>query len=163
MSNGYYSYGVAGMAKSVAESSIHVMHLCVKSSPCRPPAHFFLQALSTYEWSDAMAEEATYFYFTHYRQHWCSKHLADALACIPQVMMWDDHDIFDGWGSYPHALLTCTVFQGNLLLLTPLLWPPPFPCAVLQGTVLLLNPLLWAPSFSLHCLLSHSSSSTPML
>ena len=60
-----------------------------------------------------MAEEATYFYFTHYRQHWCSKHLSDALACIPQVMMSDDHDIFDGWGSYPHALLTCTVFQGT--------------------------------------------------
>ncbi len=63
-----------------------------------------------------MAEEATYFYFTHYRQHWCSRHLADALACIPQVMMWDDHDIFDGWGSYPHALLTCSVFQGDILL-----------------------------------------------
>ena len=60
-----------------------------------------------------MAEEATFFYFTHYRQHWCSKHLADAFACIPQVMMWDDHDIFDGWGSYPHALLTCSVFQGT--------------------------------------------------
>ena len=36
---------------------------------------------------------------------------------MPQVMMWDDHDIFDGWGSYPHALLTCSVFQGQLLLL----------------------------------------------
>ena len=62
-----------------------------------------------------MAEEATHFYFTHYRQHWCSSHLAEALACIPQVMMWDDHDIFDGWGSYPHALLTCSVFQGDNL------------------------------------------------
>ncbi len=30
-------------------------------------------------------------------------------------MMWDDHDIFDGWGSYPHALLTCSVFQGDIL------------------------------------------------
>ena len=60
-----------------------------------------------------MAEEVTHFYFTHYRQHWSSRHLSDALACIPQVMMWDDHDIFDGWGSYPHALLTCSVFQGH--------------------------------------------------
>jgi len=73
------------------------------------------QGLSSYHWTEAMAEEATYFYFTHYRQHWCSRHLADALACIPQVMMWDDHDIFDGWGSYPHALLTCSVFQGEHL------------------------------------------------
>lgn len=30
--------------------------------------------------------------------------------------MWDDHDIFDGWGSYPHALLTCSVFQGDSFL-----------------------------------------------
>ena len=27
--------------------------------------------------------------------------MANAFACIPTVMMWDDHDIFDGWGSYP--------------------------------------------------------------
>ncbi|DBB15612.1 TPA: hypothetical protein ACH3X3_003824 [Trebouxia sp. C0006] len=74
--------------------------------------HTGRKGLSSYHWTDAMAEEATYFYFTHYRQHWCCRHLADALACIPQVMMWDDHDIFDGWGSYPHALLTCSVFQG---------------------------------------------------
>ncbi|DBA98627.1 TPA: hypothetical protein ACH3X1_014416 [Trebouxia sp. C0004] len=74
--------------------------------------HSGRKGLSSYHWTDAMAEEATYFYFTHYRQHWCSRHFADALACIPQVMMWDDHDIFDGWGSYPHALLTCSVFQG---------------------------------------------------
>lgn len=26
------------------------------------------------------------------------------LAAPPQVMSWDDHDIFDGWGSYPHYL-----------------------------------------------------------
>ncbi|KAL3136206.1 hypothetical protein ABBQ32_007220 [Trebouxia sp. C0010 RCD-2024] len=70
------------------------------------------KGLGSVEWSDAMAEEAAHFYFTHYRQHWCSMHLSDALACIPQVMMWDDHDIFDGWGSYPRALLACSVFQG---------------------------------------------------
>src|SRR5690606_10842209 len=30
---------------------------------------------------------------------------------IPSVMMWDDHDIFDGWGSFPDTLLECDVFQ----------------------------------------------------
>ena len=27
-------------------------------------------------------------------------------------MTWDDHDIFDGWGSYPDTLQNCPVFQG---------------------------------------------------
>ena len=29
-----------------------------------------------------------------------------------QTMTWDDHDIFDGWGSYPDGLQNCPVFQG---------------------------------------------------
>jgi hypothetical protein len=40
---------------------------------------------------------------------------ADALARIPTVMMWDDHDIFDGWGSYSpemqHSPVLRTLFQ----------------------------------------------------
>ena len=30
---------------------------------------------------------------------------------VPSVMMWDDHDIFDGWGSYPADLQGCEVYQ----------------------------------------------------
>ena len=29
-----------------------------------------------------------------------------------QTMTWDDHDIFDGWGSYPDTIQNCPVFQG---------------------------------------------------
>jgi hypothetical protein len=36
---------------------------------------------------------------------------ADAMARIPTVMMWDDHDIFDGWGSYSPAMQHCELFQ----------------------------------------------------
>lgn len=36
---------------------------------------------------------------------------ADALARIPTVMMWDDHDIFDGWGSYSPEMQNCELFQ----------------------------------------------------
>ena len=32
-------------------------------------------------------------------------------ACL-QTMTWDDHDIFDGWGSYPDTIQNCPVFQG---------------------------------------------------
>ena len=31
---------------------------------------------------------------------------------LQQVMTWDDHDIFDGWGSYAMELQFCPVFQG---------------------------------------------------
>jgi hypothetical protein len=31
---------------------------------------------------------------------------------VKQAMIWDDHDIFDGWGSYPMELQFCPVFQG---------------------------------------------------
>ena len=34
------------------------------------------------------------------------------LICAVQTMTWDDHDIFDGWGSYPDGLQNCPVFQG---------------------------------------------------
>ena len=66
-----------------------------------------------------MAEEATYFYFTHYRQHWCSKHLSDALACIPQVtglafacmvhVSFGDHSFWDSScpGMHTHLIMLC--------------------------------------------------------
>lgn len=34
-----------------------------------------------------------------------------AMASIPTIMMWDDHDIFDGWGSYHPDMQQCPVFQ----------------------------------------------------
>lgn len=36
---------------------------------------------------------------------------ADAMARTPTVMMWDDHDIFDGWGSYSCEMQNSPLFQ----------------------------------------------------
>lgn len=36
---------------------------------------------------------------------------ADAMARMPTVMMWDDHDIFDGWGSYSAEMQRSPLFQ----------------------------------------------------
>lgn len=36
---------------------------------------------------------------------------ADAMARIPTIMMWDDHDIFDGWGSYSVEMQNSHVFK----------------------------------------------------
>lgn len=59
-----------------------------------------------------MEEAVTRFYFKTYCAHFHQPQFAEALASIPSVMIWDDHDIFDGWGSYPDYLQQSPVFQG---------------------------------------------------
>jgi len=47
-----------------------------------------------------------------YLDRWSQPEVAALLASVPTVMMWDDHDIMDGWGSHPAELHDCPVFQG---------------------------------------------------
>lgn len=47
-----------------------------------------------------------------YLDRWSQPEVAAALASLPTVMMWDDHDIMDGWGSYPYEQHHCPVYQG---------------------------------------------------
>lgn len=52
-------------------------------------------------------------YFSRlYLERWSQPEVAAALATLPTVMMWDDHDIMDGWGSYPAEQHNCPVYQG---------------------------------------------------
>ncbi|MDF2366820.1 alkaline phosphatase D family protein [Sneathiella sp.] len=51
------------------------------------------------------------FYDKLYQTRWTDPHMSRMLASIPSVMMWDDHDIFDGWGSFPDDLLESKVFK----------------------------------------------------
>ncbi|CAD7700165.1 unnamed protein product [Ostreobium quekettii] len=62
--------------------------------------------------TEDMRAQVELFYFEHYCTHFMATGMREALAAIPNVMMWDDHDIFDGWGSYPDDLLCCPVFEG---------------------------------------------------
>lgn len=50
------------------------------------------------------------FYFELYVSRWRQKEVARVLASIPTLMAWDDHDTFDGWGSYPAADQSCPVY-----------------------------------------------------
>lgn len=59
-----------------------------------------------------MAEQLDRFYCELYCKQWGRPEVARMLASIPSVMMWDDHDIFDGWGSYPADLQGCEVYQA---------------------------------------------------
>uniref|UniRef100_A0A1D2A293 PhoD-like phosphatase domain-containing protein n=2 Tax=Auxenochlorella protothecoides TaxID=3075 RepID=A0A1D2A293_AUXPR len=63
-------------------------------------------------WTPEMEGEATEFYCRNYIDTFSTTHIATAMACIPQLMQWDDHDIWDGWGSYREDVQSCFVFKG---------------------------------------------------
>ncbi|KAG5980633.1 hypothetical protein E4U55_003816 [Claviceps digitariae] len=59
-----------------------------------------------------MQDEMEEFYLGHYCM-WFSRGLfALAASQIPMVNMYDDHDIFDGYGSYPDHYMKSPVFTG---------------------------------------------------
>jgi hypothetical protein len=62
--------------------------------------------------SAAMASEIAKFYDGLYLNRWQDQNMSLMFASIPSVMMWDDHDIFDGWGSYPEGRQNCAVYQA---------------------------------------------------
>jgi hypothetical protein len=63
----------------------------------RLPARRRLEARFTPTMQTAVAD----FYFDAYCRVWSQPELSPLLARIPSLMLWDDHDIIDGWGSYP--------------------------------------------------------------
>ena len=72
----------------------------------------------------ALDKKIADYYFGLYRQRWLPKDrgswsaqtpaldAATALSRIPTLMMWDDHDIFDGWGSYSGEMQHSPLFQA---------------------------------------------------
>jgi phosphodiesterase/alkaline phosphatase D-like protein len=59
-----------------------------------------------------LQQQISKFYFNLYCQLWSQKQPAALMSQIPTLMMWDDHDIFDGWGSYSPEQQECAVFKG---------------------------------------------------
>jgi PhoD related phosphatase len=62
--------------------------------------------------TDEMRDLVDQFYAEVYIERWAQAETARVLAQVPSIMMWDDHDIFDGWGSYPAELQECEVYKG---------------------------------------------------
>lgn len=62
--------------------------------------------------TETLRAQVDAFYFRLYLERWRQPAVAAMLAQAPSVMMWDDHDIFDGWGSYPEAQQHSPVYQG---------------------------------------------------
>jgi hypothetical protein len=59
-----------------------------------------------------MADAVADYYFVRYCWLWEQPELAPILPAIPSLMMWDDHDIFDGWGSHDPEWQACATFRG---------------------------------------------------
>lgn len=52
------------------------------------------------------------YYFDNYVRWYGTKPFSSANGQIPQLNIWDDHDIIDGFGSYTDHFMRCAVFRG---------------------------------------------------
>jgi hypothetical protein len=62
--------------------------------------------------SPEMKDELESFYLERYAMWFSQGLFAMANSQIPMVNMWDDHDIIDGFGSYPDHFMRSPVFSG---------------------------------------------------
>ncbi|KAK2798344.1 hypothetical protein FQN51_007744 [Onygenales sp. PD_10] len=66
----------------------------------------------THPFPNAMRNECDAFYFNNYIKWYGMEPFATANSQIPQINIWDDHDIIDGFGSYTDHFMKCAVFRG---------------------------------------------------
>ncbi|KAF1836667.1 hypothetical protein BDW02DRAFT_596170 [Decorospora gaudefroyi] len=62
--------------------------------------------------SEEMQNELEKFYLDRYSMWFSQGLFGMANSQIPMVNIWDDHDIIDGFGSYPHHFMQTPVFSG---------------------------------------------------
>ena len=55
-------------------------------------------------WTQEHQEQATAFYLNNYIDSFTMPVVSDVYACLPSYFVWDDHDVFDGFGSYSKGL-----------------------------------------------------------
>ena len=66
----------------------------------------------TCDFRDDLRQQVEQYHFNTYVENWERSEVKNALASIPSLMMWDDHDIFDGAGSYPSLLHDSPMMSG---------------------------------------------------
>ncbi|KAF3001882.1 hypothetical protein E8E13_005618 [Curvularia kusanoi] len=62
--------------------------------------------------SEELQNELEQFYLDRYSMWFSQGLFGMANSQIPMVNIWDDHDIIDGYGSYPHHFMQTPVFTG---------------------------------------------------
>ncbi|GFG13625.1 uncharacterized protein YGR266W [Aspergillus udagawae] len=63
-------------------------------------------------WTAAHEEDVSHAYFHYYTSHFDQPYLRESFAQIPYVCQIDDHDIFDGFGSYPEHMQFSNMFKN---------------------------------------------------
>ncbi|GKT55154.1 LOW QUALITY PROTEIN: FSO1-like protein [Colletotrichum tofieldiae] len=64
------------------------------------------------QWTARHEEDVSHAYFHYYTSHFDQPYLREAFAQIPHVLQIDDHDIFDGYGSYPEYMQGSQMFKN---------------------------------------------------
>lgn len=64
------------------------------------------------EFNDDIADAVFGHFFNLYVDNAAEPGIREVLAAVPSLMIWDDHDIFDGWGSWSPTLQASDAFQG---------------------------------------------------
>ncbi|KXS99587.1 hypothetical protein AC578_2202 [Pseudocercospora eumusae] len=70
------------------------------------------QAKHEADFTAEMQDELEHFYLHRYAMWFSQGFFGMANSQIPMVNIWDDHDIIDGYGSYPHSFMSTRVFSG---------------------------------------------------
>ncbi|KAK4648642.1 uncharacterized protein QC761_112010 [Podospora bellae-mahoneyi] len=65
-----------------------------------------------YPFPESLREECDDYYLKNYIRWYGTEPFAAANGQIPQINIWDDHDIIDGFGSYVNDFMKCDVFRG---------------------------------------------------
>lgn len=68
-----------------------------------------------HEFSPEIESQVSEYHFNTYCENWERPEVKMTLANVPALMSWDDHDIFDGAGSYPPLLHDSPVMAGLFL------------------------------------------------
>ncbi|PYH94430.1 hypothetical protein BO71DRAFT_483786 [Aspergillus ellipticus CBS 707.79] len=63
-------------------------------------------------WTTAHEEDVSHAYFHYYTSHFDQPYLRESFAQVPYVCQIDDHDIFDGFGSYPEHMQFSNMFKN---------------------------------------------------
>ncbi|KAI4730992.1 hypothetical protein E4T49_01144 [Aureobasidium sp. EXF-10728] len=64
------------------------------------------------DFTEEMQDELETFYLDRYSMWFSQGLFGMANSQIPMVNIWDDHDIIDGYGSYPHHFMSTRIFTG---------------------------------------------------
>ncbi|KAM7222284.1 hypothetical protein V8F06_002311 [Rhypophila decipiens] len=65
-----------------------------------------------YPFPETLRASCDEYYLNNYIRWYSTEPFAAANGQIPQLNIWDDHDIIDGFGSYVNDFMKCDVFRG---------------------------------------------------